>query len=141
MILLCFSGAVIAYFQITILPNIIKQTLKQLDVNVAIFITISIIMFIITCSIAARLTKYFKIKTITAFGLVLMVVLSLAMYALYKANNDLLIVFFVVMGRYLWQYYGAIYGVLTQRNSLALAYNIDFGVFGSLIAILMLFPC
>ena len=29
MILLCFYGAVIAYFQITILPNIIKQTLNN----------------------------------------------------------------------------------------------------------------
>lgn len=147
MILLCFSGAVVAYFQITILPNIIKQTLKQLDVNVAIFTTISIIMFIITCSIAARLTKYFKIKTITAFGLVLMVVLSLAMYALYKANNDLLIVFFVVMGRYL-VYFGNIMVLFTEclpkeirYTGFALAYNIDFGVFGGLIAILMLFPC
>ena len=66
---LCFSGAVVAYFQITILPNIIKQILKQLDVNVAILTTISIMMFIITCNTAARL-----------FGLVLMVVLSLLIY-------------------------------------------------------------
>ncbi|MDE4978067.1 MFS transporter, partial [Francisella tularensis subsp. holarctica] len=77
MILLGFPGADGAYFQIMILPNIIKQILKQVDVNVAILTTISIIMFIITCNIAERLTKYFKLKTIKAFGFVLMIVLSL----------------------------------------------------------------
>ncbi|APC90791.1 MULTISPECIES: MFS transporter [Francisella] len=146
MILLCFPGAVVAYFQITILPNIIKQILKQLDVNVAILTTISIIMFIITCNIAARLTKYFKIKTITAFGLVLMVVLSLPMYALYKANNDLLIVFFVVMGAIFGIFYGNIMLLFTEclpkeirYTGFALAYNIGFGVFGGLLPFLCFF--
>ncbi|MDE4969601.1 MFS transporter, partial [Francisella tularensis subsp. holarctica] len=46
MILLCFPGAVVAYFQLMILPKIIKHILKQVDVNVAILTTISIIMFI-----------------------------------------------------------------------------------------------
>ncbi len=65
-----------------------------------------------------------------------------------KANNDLLIVFFVVMGRYLVYIYGNIMVLFTEclpkeirYTGFVLAYNIDFGVFGGLIVILMLFPC
>ncbi|QEO59833.1 MFS transporter [Francisella marina] len=146
MILLCFPGAVVAYFQITILPNIIKKILGHADVNVAVLTTISIIMFIVTCNIAARLTKYFKIKTITAFGLVLMLILSLPMYALYKANSDLLIVFFVTMGAIFGIFYGNIMVLFTEclpreirYTGFALAYNIGFGVFGGLLPFLCFF--
>lgn len=140
MLLLCFPGAVVAYFQITILPNIIKQVLGHTDVNVAILTTISIIVFIITCNLAARLTKYFSIKSITAFGLVLMLVLSLPIYQLYKMNSELLILFFVVMGAIFGIFYGNIMVLFTEclpkeirYTAFALAYNIGFGIFGGLL--------
>lgn len=146
MILLCFPGAVVAYFQITILPNIIKKILGQTNVDVAILTTISIVMFIITCNIAAMLTKRFKIKTVTASGLVLMLVLSLPMYALYKANSDLLIVFFVTMGAIFGIFYGNIMVLFTEclpkeirYTGFALAYNIGFGIFGGLLPFLCFF--
>ncbi|AXA32923.1 MFS transporter [Francisella adeliensis] len=140
MLLLCFPGAVVAYFQITILPNIIKQVLGHTDVNVAILTTISIIVFIITCNLAARLTKYFSIKSITAFGLMLMLVLSLPMYQLYKMNSELLILFFIVMGAIFGIFYGNIMVLFTEclpkeirYTAFALAYNIGFGIFGGLL--------
>lgn len=140
MLLLCFPGAVVAYFQITILPNIIKQVLGHTHVNVAILTTISIIVFIITCNIAARLTRYFSIKSITAFGLVLMLVLSMPMYQLYKMNSELLILFFIVMGAIFGIFYGNIMVLFTEclpkeirYTAFALAYNIGFGIFGGLL--------
>lgn len=146
MILLCFPGAVVAYFQITILPNIIKKILHQSNVNVAILTTISIIAFIITCNIAAMLTKKFRIKTVTATGLVLMLVLSLPMYTLYKLNNDMLIVFFVTMGAIFGIFYGNIMVLFTEclpkeirYTGFALAYNIGFGIFGGLLPFLCFF--
>ena len=52
------------------------------------------------------------------------------------------------MGRYLVYIYGNIMVLFMEclpkeirYTGFALAYNIDFGVFGGLIAILMLFPC
>ncbi|MDE4980532.1 MFS transporter, partial [Francisella tularensis subsp. holarctica] len=75
--------------------------------------------------------NYFKIKTLTAFGLVLIFVLSLPMDALYKANNELLIVFFVVMGAVFGIFYGNIMVLVTEclpkeirYTGFALAYNI-----------------
>lgn len=71
------------------------------------------------------------------------------MYALYKASNDLLNSFFCSDGAYLVYIYGNIMVLFMEclpkeiryYTGFALAYNIDFDVFGGLIAILMLFPC
>jgi MHS family proline/betaine transporter-like MFS transporter len=100
-------------------------------------------MFIITCNIAAMLTKYFCIKTVTASGLVLMLILSLPMYALYKANSDFLVVFFVSMGAIFGIFYGNIMVLFTESlpkeiryTGFALAYNIGFGIFGGLLPFL-----
>ncbi|AJC49516.1 major facilitator transporter [Allofrancisella guangzhouensis] len=140
MILLCFPGAVVAYFQITILPNIIKEILGQAHVNVAILTTISLIMFIGSCVLAARLTKFFAIKAIITLGLVLMLILPLPIYALYKANSELLIFFFIVMGAIFGIFYGTIMVVFTdcfpkdvRYTGFAVAYNTGFGVYGGLL--------
>ncbi|MFC4892783.1 MFS transporter [Pseudofrancisella aestuarii] len=141
-VLLCFPGAVVAYFQITILPNIIKKILHQ-DVNVAILTTISLIIFIGSCILSARLTKYFSIKAVTSVGLILMIILPLPMYAIYKANHELLILFFVVMGVIFGIFYGSIMVIFAESfpkemrySGFALAYNIGFGVFGGLLPFL-----
>lgn len=75
-----------------------------------------------------------------------MIVLSLPMYALYKANNNLLIVFFVVMGAVFGIFYGNIMVLFTEclpkeirYTGFALAYNIGFGVFGGLLPFLCFF--
>ncbi|MED7787930.1 MFS transporter [Francisella sp. 19X1-34] len=140
MMLLCFPGAVVAYFQITILPNIIKQILGHKDVNVAILTTISLIVFIGSCALAARLTKFFNIKSITATGLVLMLLLPLPMYALYKYDNSLLILFFVIISAIFGLFYGNIMVIFTESfpkqiryTGFALAYNIGFGIYGGLL--------
>ncbi|QIV95237.1 MFS transporter [Allofrancisella frigidaquae] len=140
MILLCFPGAVVAYFQITILPNIIKEVLGQTHTNVALLTTISLAVFIGSCALAARLTKFFATKVIITAGLVLMLILPLPMYALYKANSELLVFFFIVMGVIFGVFYGNIMVIFTdcfpkdvRYTGFALAYNIGFGVYGGLL--------
>jgi MHS family proline/betaine transporter-like MFS transporter len=138
LILLCFPGAVVSYFQITILPNIITQILHNDTVNVALLTTISLIVFIVACMSASRLTKWFSIKQIITFGLVLMLITPLPMYALYKMNNDMLIVFFVFMAGIFGIFYGNIMVVFTESfpkeiryTGFAIAYNIGFGIYGA----------
>lgn len=140
--LLCFPGAVVAYFHITILPNIVTKILGQ-DVNVASLTTISLIIFIISCRFSARLTKYFSIKSVVSTGLILMIILSLPLYAIYKFNQDLLIVFFVVKSAVFGIFYGPIMVIFAESfpkemrySGFALAYNIGFGVFGGLLPFL-----
>lgn len=140
MFLLCFPGAVVAYFQITILPNIITQILKHKDVDIIILTAISIVVFILSCNLAASLIKYFNLKKIIATGLILIIILPLPMYALYKANSELLIVFFIAMGIIFGIFYGNIMVLFTEcfpksirYTSFALAYNMGFGAFGGLL--------
>lgn len=140
MMLLCFPGAVVAYFQITILPNIITQILGHKNVDVAILTTISLVVFIGSCTFSAKLTKFFNIKSIIATGLVLMLLLPLPIYALYKSNSDLLILFFIVMAAIFGIFYGNIMVIFTESfpkdiryTGFALAYNIGFGVYGGLL--------
>jgi MHS family proline/betaine transporter-like MFS transporter len=140
MILLCLPGAVIAYFPISILPNIITEVLGDKTVNVAILTTISLIVFIASCMVASRLTKYLSIKTIITIGLVLMVILPLPMFALYKSHSDALIIFFIVMAAIFGIFYGNIMVIFTESfpkeiryTGFALAYNIGFGLFGAVL--------
>lgn len=140
MMLLCFPGAVVAYFQITILPNIITQILGHKNVDVAILTTISLVVFIGSCTFSAKLTKFFNIKSIIATGLVLMLLLPLPMYALYKFDTSLLILFFIVMAAIFGIFYGNIMVIFTESfpkdiryTGFALAYNIGFGIYGGLL--------
>ena len=142
-ILLCFPGAIVAYFQITILPNIIKQVLGFENVNVAMLTTISLVVFVISCLLSARLTKFFTIKTVIATGLVLMIFLPLPVYYIYKMNSELLIAFFVVMGAIFGVFYGSIMAIFAESfpkeirySGFALAYNIGFGIYGGLLPFL-----
>ncbi|QLE79381.1 MFS transporter [Francisella sp. Scap27] len=137
---LSFPGSVVAYFQITMLPNIVKQVLGKTNVNVSVLTTISIIVFLIACHISVRLTKYFSIKSVTTFGLILMLVLSLPIYQLYKMNNELLILFFVAMAIVFGVFYGNIMVIFAEclpkeirYTAFALAYNVGYGVFGGLL--------
>ena len=140
MVLLCLPGAVVAYFQITILPNIITQILHNDTVNVAILTTVSLIVFIASCIFAARLTKYFSIKNIITAGLLLMIVLPLPMYGIYKLNSESLILFFIVMAAIFGIFYGNIMVVFTESfpkeiryTGFAIAYNIGFGIYGAVL--------
>jgi MHS family proline/betaine transporter-like MFS transporter len=137
--LLCFPGAVVAYFLLSILPNVIKEVLLDKTTNIELLTTISLILFIVICQIAARLVKYFNIKTVIASGLVLMLILPIPMYSLYKVNSEMLIYFFVVMSVVFGMFYGCIMVIFAESfpkeirySGFALAYNIGFGIYGGL---------
>ena len=93
--------------------------------------------------VSAKLTKYFNIKTVMASGLVLMVILPLPMYHLYKLNAELLIVFFVTMSAIFGLFYGTILAIFAESfpkeiryTGFALTYNIGFGIYGGLLSFL-----
>ena len=140
MILLCFPAAIGAYFGMTILPNIITEILGQKNINMEALTTTSLIMILISCVISARLTKYFNIKTVLTIGLVLMLILPLPAYSLYKINSHLLVVFFIVLGASFGIFYGSIMAIFAESfpkdiryTGFALAYNIGFGFYGGLL--------
>lgn len=144
--LLCFPGAVVAYFLLSILPNVIKQVLLDKTTNIELLTTISLIIFILTCQVASRFVKYFNIKTVIASGLFLMLILPVPMYSLYKFNSEMLVYFFVVMAVIFGMFYGCIMVIFAESfpkeirySGFALAYNIGFGIYGGLLPLVCLY--
>ncbi|MFT4694559.1 MAG: MHS family proline/betaine transporter-like MFS transporter [Francisella sp.] len=140
MLLLCFPGAIVAYFLVTILPNILSEVLHDNTQNIPMMIIVGLLIFIAMFYVSAKLTKYFNIKTVMASGLVLMVILPLPMYHLYKLNTELLIVFFVTMSAIFGLFYGTILAIFAESfpkeiryTGFALTYNIGFGIYGGLL--------
>ena len=139
-LLLCFPGAIVAYFLVTILPNILSEVLHDNTQNIPMMIIVGLLIFIAMFYVSAKLTKYFNIKTVMASGLVLMVILPLPMYHLYKLNAELLIVFFVTMSAIFGLFYGTILAIFAESfpkeiryTGFALTYNIGFGIYGWLL--------
>lgn len=140
MLLLCFPAAIVAYFLITILPNILTTVLHDNSQNIPLMIIIGLPIFIMMFFVSAKLTKYFSIKTVIASGLVLMLVLPLPMYHLYKIDAELLVLFFIIMSAVFGLFYGTILAVFSESfpkeiryTSFALTYNIGFGIYGGLL--------
>lgn len=140
MFLLCFPGAIVDYFLVTILPNILTQVLNDYSHHVPIVVMLGLPVFIGMFFVSAKLTKYFNIKTVVASGIVLMVILPLPMYYLYKLNTELLILFFVVMSTIFGLFYGTLLALFSESfpkeiryTAFALTYNIGFGIYGALL--------
>ncbi len=62
MLLLCFPGAIVAYFLVTILPNILSEVLHDNSQNIPLMIIVGLPIFIAMFFVSAKLTKYFNIK-------------------------------------------------------------------------------
>lgn len=140
MLLLCFSGAIVAYFLVTILPNILSEVLHDNTQNIPMMLIVGLPIFIAMFFVSARLTKYFNIKTVVTSGLVLMVILPLPIYHLYNVNTELLILFFVLMSAVFSLFYGTILAIFAESfpkeiryTGFALTYNIVFGIYGGLL--------
>ena len=140
MLLLCFPGAIVAYFLVTILPNILSEVLHDNTQNIPMMIIVGLPIFIAMFFVSARLTKYFNIKTVVASGSVLMVILPLPIYHLYNVNTELLILFFVLMSAVFSLFYGTILAIFAESfpkeiryTGFALTYNIVFGIYGGLL--------
>ena len=140
MLMLCFPGAIVAYFLITILPNILTEVLHDGSQNIPAITVVGILVFVSMFYVSAHLTKYINIKKVIASGMILMVLTPLPLYYLYKIDSDYLIVFFVGMSAVFGLAYGIILSLFAESfpkeiryTGFALTYNIGFGIYGGLL--------